>query len=62
MMKRMNTEEIKNRQWTEAEVEAVHKASAAQSAGSDLPEEEYADIPRLTEEQLARMVRLRIRR
>ena len=28
-------------------------------AGCDLPEEEYEDIPRLTEEQLARMVRLR---
>jgi uncharacterized protein (DUF4415 family) len=55
----MTSEDIKNRQWTEAEVEAVRKASAAQSAGSDLPEEEYEDIPRLTAEQLARMVRLR---
>ena len=34
-------------------------ASEAQAAGRDLPEEEYEDIPRLTEEQLASMVRLR---
>ncbi len=58
MMKRMTSEDIKNRQWTESEIEAVRKANAAQSAGRDLPEEEYEDIPRLTEEQLARMVRL----
>ena len=56
---RMTSEDIKNRQWTEAEVEAVRKASEAQAAGLDLPEEEYEDIPRLTPEQLARMVRLR---
>jgi len=37
----------------------VRKANEAQAAGRDLPEEEYEDIPRLTEEQLARMVRLR---
>ena len=55
----MNTEDIGNRQWTESEIEAVRKASEAQAAGLDLPEEEYEDIPRLTEEQLARMVRLR---
>ena len=56
---RMTSEDIRNRQWTESEVEAVRKASEAQAAGLDLPEEEYEDIPRLTEEQLARMVRLR---
>lgn len=37
----------------------MRKASAAQTGGRDLPEEEYEDIPRLTKEQLARMVRLR---
>jgi uncharacterized protein (DUF4415 family) len=56
---RMTSEDIRNRQWTEAEIEAVRRGSEAQAAGLDLPEEEYEDIPRLTEEQLARMVRLR---
>ena len=55
----MTSEDIRNRQWTESEIEAVRKANEAQAAGRDLPEEEYEDIPRLTEEQLARMVRLR---
>ncbi len=55
----MSTEDIRNRQWSESEIEAVRKASEAQAAGRDLSEEEYEDIPRLTEEQLARMVRLR---
>jgi uncharacterized protein (DUF4415 family) len=55
----MKSEDIKKRKWTGAEVEAVRKASAAQSAGRDLPKDEYEDVPRLTEEQLARMVRLR---
>ena len=55
----MTSEDIRNRQWTESEIEAVRRASEAQAAGIDLPEEEYEDIPRLTEEQLARMVRLR---
>ena len=56
---RMSTEDIGNRQWTEAELEAVRRAGEAQSAGLDLPEEEYEDMPRLTPEQLASMVRLR---
>ena len=55
----MNTEDIRNRQWTEDEKQALRKASEARAAGRDLPEKEYEDIPRLTEEQLARMVRLR---
>jgi uncharacterized protein (DUF4415 family) len=55
----MNTKNIRNRQWTKSEIEAVRTANEAQAAGRDLPEEEYEDIPRLTEEQLASMVRLR---
>jgi uncharacterized protein (DUF4415 family) len=55
----MNTKDIRNRQWTKLEIEAVRKANEAQAAGRDLPEEEYEDIPRLTESQLASMVRLR---
>ncbi len=42
-----------------AEIEAVRRAAARQAAGEDLPEREYEDIPRLTPEQLAGMVRLR---
>jgi len=56
---RMTSEDIRNRQWTEAEKQALRRASEARAAGLDLPKEEYEDIPRLTEEQLARMVRLR---
>lgn len=56
---RMTSENIRNRLWTESEIAAVRKASDAQGAGRDLPKEEYEDIPRLTKEQLARMVRLR---
>jgi uncharacterized protein (DUF4415 family) len=37
----------------------MRKASQAQAAGRDLPEEEYEDIPGLTEEQLSNLVRLR---
>ena len=37
----------------------MRRASAARAAGLDLPEKEYEDIPRLTAEQLAQMVRLR---
>ena len=56
---RMTSEDIRNRQWTDAEKQAIRRTSEAQAAGLDLPEEEYEDIPRLTKEQLARMVRLR---
>jgi len=56
---RMTSEDIRNRKWTDAEIQAVRRASEERAAGLDLPEEEYEDIPRLTEEQLARMVRLR---
>jgi uncharacterized protein (DUF4415 family) len=55
----MTSEDIARRQWTEAEKRAVREAAKAQAEGRDLPEEEYEDIPRLTEEQLNRMVRLR---
>jgi hypothetical protein len=57
--KRMTSEDIRNRKWTEAEKEAIRRAAADRAAGLDLPESEYEDIPRLTAEQLAQMVRLR---
>jgi len=55
----MNSENIKHRKWTDSEKQAMRSASEARAAGLDLPKEEYADIPQLTTEQLARMVRLR---
>ena len=55
----MSTEDIRSRTWTEAEKRALRRASEAQAAGRDLPVVEYEDIPRLTEEQLSHLVRLR---
>jgi uncharacterized protein (DUF4415 family) len=55
----MSSEDIRNRQWTEAEKQALRDASEARAAGRPLPADEYEDIPRLTEEQLSRLVRLR---
>jgi uncharacterized protein (DUF4415 family) len=55
---RMTSEDIRNRKWTEAEKEAVRRGAAAQAEGDDSGID-YSDIPKLTEEQLARMVRLR---
>jgi uncharacterized protein (DUF4415 family) len=55
----MNSEDIRNRKWTDAEKQTIRRAGEAQAAGLDLPEAEYERIPRLTEAQLARMIRLR---
>jgi len=57
-LKSMSTEDIKNRLWTERERQALRKASAAQASGDD-SDIDYSDIPRLTEEQLSSLVRLR---
>ena len=54
----MRSEDIRNRQWTEKERRAVRRAAASQAAGDDSGIH-FEDIPRLTAEQLARMVRLR---
>jgi uncharacterized protein (DUF4415 family) len=55
----MTSEDIKNRKWTDAERQAIRRASKAHAEGLDLPNAEYENIPQLTTEQLARMVRLR---
>ena len=55
----MSSEDIRNRPWTKAEKQALRNASQAQSAGRQFPAKEYEDIPRLTEEQLSNLVRLR---
>ncbi len=54
----VTSEDIKNRQWTEEERETMRRLASKQKAG-DFSGIDYSDIPPLTEEQLARMVRLR---
>jgi uncharacterized protein (DUF4415 family) len=54
----MTSEDIKNRKWTEAERRLVRHHAAKQAAGDD-SDINYDDIPRLTDAQLAQMVRLR---
>jgi uncharacterized protein (DUF4415 family) len=56
--KTLSTEDIRNRKWTEAEKQVLRRGAAKQAAGDD-SDIDYSDIPRLTQEQLARMVRLR---
>jgi uncharacterized protein (DUF4415 family) len=57
-LKTMTAEDIKNRKWTKAEIAAARRIAAAQAAEDDSGID-YSDIPRLTDEQLARMVRFR---
>jgi uncharacterized protein (DUF4415 family) len=54
----MRSEDIRNRKWSKAELDAVRRMAAAQ-AGSDDSGIDYSNIPRLTPAQLAGMVRLR---
>jgi len=54
----MRSEDIRNRQWTEKERQALRRAAEQQGAGDD-SRINFEDIPRLTDQQLANMVRLR---
>ena len=54
----MTSEDIRRRRWTKTELEATRRIAARQAAGDDSGIN-YEDIPRLTDEQLAKMVRLR---
>jgi len=54
----MTSEDIRNRRCTEKEKRAARRAAASQAAGDDSGIS-FDDIPHLTAEQLARMVRLR---
>jgi uncharacterized protein (DUF4415 family) len=56
-LKTMRSEDIKNRQWTEAERKAVRRIAERQAAGKR--SRVSAEIPRLTDEQLASLIRLR---
>ena len=54
----MTSDDIKRRRWTKAELAAARRIAARQALGDDSGIN-YEEIPRLTEEQLAKMVRLR---
>jgi uncharacterized protein (DUF4415 family) len=54
----MKSEDIRNRQWTEKERRALRSAARRQASGND-SDINFRNIPRLTEEQLANLVRLR---
>lgn len=57
-LKSMKSEDIRNRQWTEEERKILRRVAARQAAGDDSGID-LNDIPRLTDEQLASMTRLR---
>ena len=57
-LKSMKSEDIRNRRWTEKERRTLRRIAKQQAAGDDSGIN-FDDIPRLTEEQLASMVRLR---
>jgi uncharacterized protein (DUF4415 family) len=57
-LKSMKSEDIKNRRWTEGERQALRRVARRQATG-DESRINFEDIPRLTDEQLANMVRLR---
>jgi uncharacterized protein (DUF4415 family) len=54
----MSSDDIRNRVWTEREKQAIREAGRAQTAGDDSGIN-FEDIPRLTQEQLSNLVRLR---
>ena len=54
----MRSEDIRNRRWTEKERRALRLAAQRQESGDD-SDIDFRDIPRLTDEQLANLVRLR---
>src|SRR3954466_309710 len=54
----MTSKDIKNRKWTESERRSIKHHASKQAAGDD-SDINYDDIPKLTQKQLAQMVRLR---
>jgi len=54
----MTSGDIRNKKWSEAERQALRRHAAKQAAGDDSGIN-FEDIPHLTDEQLAQMVRLR---
>jgi hypothetical protein len=56
--KSMKSEDIRNKHWTEQELQVLRRAAKCQATG-DESGIDFEDIPRLTDEQLASLVRLR---
>ena len=54
----MRSEDIKNRRWSEKERRTLRRIATRQAAGDD-SRIDFEGIPRLTNDQLANMVRLR---
>jgi uncharacterized protein (DUF4415 family) len=54
----MRLEDIRNKQWSEKEKRSLRQIAQRQACGDD-SQINFDDIPRLTDEQLAGMVRLR---
>jgi uncharacterized protein (DUF4415 family) len=54
----MSSEDIARRKWTEQELQAIRRAGEAQARGEN-DGIDFTDIPRLTEDQLSQLVRLR---
>jgi uncharacterized protein (DUF4415 family) len=57
-LKTVKSADIRNRRWSEKERQALRRASRRQARGDDASIN-FEDIPRLTDAQLASMVRLR---
>ena len=57
-LKSLRSEDIRNRQWTKKERQALQRAARHQASGDD-SDINFRDIPPLTDEQLASLVRLR---
>src|SRR5258708_36968172 len=57
-LKSMRSEDIKSKQWSEREPQALRRIAKSQAVGDD-SRIRFEDIPRLTHEQLANMVRMR---
>jgi uncharacterized protein (DUF4415 family) len=53
----MKSADIKNRKWSDKERQALRRIASRQAAGDD-SHTDFSDIPRLTGEQLAGMLRL----
>jgi hypothetical protein len=55
---RMSSEDIERRQWTDEEKRAILQIAIDQEAGDD-SKIDFSDIPQLTENQLANIIRRR---
>src|SRR5258708_1490177 len=57
-LKRMKSDDIRNRKWSDTERQSLRRHAAKQAAGDD-SDVNFGDIPRLTDQELVQMVPLR---